>query len=148
MSLRDRLIGAWELRSYVDHPVDGGPAIHPFGEDAKGMLLYTPDGFMSAQLMRVGRPDYASGDWFRGTPEEYQQAGSYIAYSGRFEVDEGKALLTHGMFVSFYPGWVGQTQIRAAELGKGSLVLTPLAPIRSGGRLATPRLEWRRAGLG
>ena len=88
------------------------------------------------------------GDWFRGTPEEYRQAGSRIGYSGPFELDQGKALLTHGMFVPFYPGWIGQTQIRAAELGIGSLVLTPVAPIRSGGRLATPRLEWRRAGLG
>src|ERR1700741_2077985 len=31
--------------------------------------MYTPDGYMSAQLMRRGRSNFASGDWFRGSPE-------------------------------------------------------------------------------
>jgi hypothetical protein len=36
---------------------------------------------MSAQLMRPGRPQFASGDWFRGTDEEVkQEAMGDIAY--------------------------------------------------------------------
>jgi hypothetical protein len=35
--------------------------------------MYTPDGYMSAQLERPGRPAFASGDWFRGTAEEIQK---------------------------------------------------------------------------
>ena len=38
------------------------------------------------------------------TPEEYAAAGSsYVAYSGRFFVDEGKKSLSHEMAVSFFP---------------------------------------------
>lgn len=56
-SLRERLIGAWTLVSYVEKPVDGSPTVHPLGEDATGIIMYTPDGFMSAQLMKSGRPE-------------------------------------------------------------------------------------------
>ena len=34
--------------------------------------MYTPDGFMSAQLCRPDRVPFASGDWFKGTPEEFR----------------------------------------------------------------------------
>ena len=35
-----------------------------------GIITYTPDGYMSAQLMRSGRPNFASDDWFNGTTED------------------------------------------------------------------------------
>jgi hypothetical protein len=57
------------------------------------------------------------GDLFRGSPEEYVAAGSsYIAYSGRFFVDEAKRSLSHEMAVSFFPNWVGQRQVRLVEV--------------------------------
>ena len=33
ISLRDQLIGAWRLVSYVEEPVDGSVPSYPFGED-------------------------------------------------------------------------------------------------------------------
>lgn len=64
--LRERLIGAWKLVSYVERPVDGSAPFYPMGEEPQGIIMYTPDGYMSAQLMHPGRPRFASGDWFRG----------------------------------------------------------------------------------
>jgi hypothetical protein len=145
MNLREKLIGAWILESYVEHPVDGSAPFYPLGENAKGIILYTPDGYMSAQLMRVGRPEFASGDWFRGTLDEYRAAAGYIAYSGQFHVDETKGELTHSMFVSFYPNWLDQTQGRTVELNNDELHLGPAAPIQSGGKMVISRLRWRRA---
>jgi len=108
--LREQLIGAWKLLSYVETPVDGSPKRFPMGENAQGIIMYTPDGYMSAQLMTPGRRQFASGDWFKGTPQEYsEEGGGYIAYSGPFHVDEAKQALTHSMAVSLYPGWIGQT---------------------------------------
>ncbi|WP_228489079.1 lipocalin-like domain-containing protein [Raineyella fluvialis] len=69
-SLRDQLIGAWKLVSHVERPVDGGADRYPMGEHPQGIILYTPDGYMSAQLMTPGRPAFASGDWFDATDEE------------------------------------------------------------------------------
>ncbi|MBV8166087.1 MAG: lipocalin-like domain-containing protein [Alphaproteobacteria bacterium] len=63
--LREKLIGAWMLESYAEYPVDRSAPFYPLGEDAKGLILYTADGYMSAQVLRVGRPHFASGDWQR-----------------------------------------------------------------------------------
>src|SRR4029077_12305621 len=71
--LREQLIGAWRLVSYVETPVDGSPKRFPLGEDAEGIIMYTPDGYMSAQLMRLARRPFSSGDWFKGTPEEFTE---------------------------------------------------------------------------
>ncbi|WP_416427771.1 lipocalin-like domain-containing protein (plasmid) [Pseudomonas sp. App30] len=144
--LFDQLIGAWKLVSYVEEPVDGSPAIQPFGMHPQGIIMYTPDGYMSAQLMNPQRIAFASGDWFDGTAQEYEsEATTYIAYSGKFEVDEAKRTLTHSMYVSLFPNWLGQTQPRVIDLDRDVLRLSPAAPIRSRGRLVSPYLEWHRA---
>jgi Lipocalin-like domain len=59
--------------------------VDTMGEEPQGIIMYTPDGYMSAQLMHPGRPKFASGDWFRGSDEEIKEEGlGYIAYSGPF----------------------------------------------------------------
>lgn len=46
------------------------------------LIMFRPDGYMSAQLMRCDRQNFASGDWFNGTTEEYrEEASTNIAYS-------------------------------------------------------------------
>ena len=93
--LRERLIGAWKLVSYVEKPIDGSAPFYPMGEEPQGIIMYTPDGYMSAQLMHPGRPKFASGDWFRGSEQEIkEEALGYIAYSGPFHTDEEKQTLT------------------------------------------------------
>lgn len=145
VTLRDWLIGAWTLCSYVATPVDGSSAYHPLGEDAQGLILYTPDGYVAAQLMRRDRPAFASGDPARGTPDECRAAAAFIGYAGPFTVDEATGVLNHEVAVSFFPNWLGRTQVRRADLDAGVLRLTPDVPIRSDGRDVVTRLEWRRA---
>lgn len=145
--LRDRLIGAWKLVSYVEKPVDGSAPSHPMGEKPKGIIMYTPDGYMSAQLMRPDRRPFASGDWFDGTAEEYrEEASGYIAYSGPFQVDEKKQTLTHTMFMSLFPNWTGQTQPRVVKIEGDKLLLSTESPIKSSGKIVMSHLQWERAG--
>jgi hypothetical protein len=145
-SLRQNLIGAWKLVSYVEKPVDGSPDSYPLGENAQGIIMYSPDGYMSAQLMKPERGRFASGDWFDGTAEEYaDEASSYIAYTGPFHVDEASGELTHTMFISLFPNWTGQTQPRVVKLEGDTLQLSTAAPIRSAGKEVMSYLTWRRA---
>jgi hypothetical protein len=145
--LRDQLIGTWKLVSYVEKPVDGSAPFYPMGERPKGIIMYTPDGYMSAQLMRPDRRPFASGDWFDGTEEEYrEEASTYIAYSDPFQVDEEKRTLTHSMFLSLFPNWTGQTQPRVVKIEGDKLFLSTESPIKSGGKIVMSHLEWQRAG--
>nr|WP_230086950.1 lipocalin-like domain-containing protein [Aerococcus sp. Group 2] len=76
MSMRDQLIGTWRLLSYETEK--DGEKVYPFGKDAKGFIMYNPDGYMSAQLSKVGRTPYESGDIHTGTTEEMQKPPTAI----------------------------------------------------------------------
>lgn len=144
--LRDRLIGAWELISYEERSVDDSTSFYRMGEKPMGIIMYTPDGFMSAQFMEGDRKPFASGDWFRGTDEEYRQAASsYLAYSGPFHVDEEQKIVTHSMFVSIFPNWIGQTQPRAVRIEGDDLYLSSVSPFHVPGKTVNVCLHWRRA---
>lgn len=67
-SFASRLVGAWHLVNYIDEQSSRDDS-YPFGHDPQGFLIYTPDGFVSAQLMKTGRPAFRSSDWHHGTPE-------------------------------------------------------------------------------
>ena len=145
-NLRDRLIGAWTLVSYEERPVDGSESFYPMSKKPKGIIMYTPDGFRSAQLSKPDRKPFASGDWFEASDAEFKsEATSYIAYTGPFHVDEEKQHLTHSMFISLFPNWIGQTQPRVVRIEGDRLFLSSASPISSGGKTVISHLEWRRA---
>lgn len=50
--IRDRLVGGWRLMGY-EVTIDGRTE-HPLGENPRGAILYTPDGYMSAQVAGPG----------------------------------------------------------------------------------------------
>jgi hypothetical protein len=145
-SLREALIGAWQLVSCVETDVETREIFLPMGPNPVGFILYTPDGYMSAQLSSQDRADFASGDMYRGAPEEYVVAGiSYLAYSGPYRVDEARRTVEHGMDVSLFPNWQGQRQLRIPELDGETLVLATDRPTLFAGSLKTARITWRRA---
>ena len=114
-------------------------------KNPKGIIMYTPDGYMSAQLMSETRKPFASGDWFNGTPEEYiDEASTYIAYSGRFMVDEKQRSLKHEMQVSLFPNWIGNLQPRAVSINGNQLTLGTVTPIMSKGKKVMSKLIWER----
>ncbi len=116
MTLKEQLIGVWSLESYQSEDQEGN-VVYPFGEDAMGFIMYHPDGYMSAQLSKQGRAPYASGDIHVGTTEEMANAAvGYMAYCGKFEVNEETGVVTHHMEVSMNPTWEGQQQPRLGKI--------------------------------
>jgi hypothetical protein len=142
--LRDRLVGAWRLAEFSVTAQDGS-VTYPMGEDVEGLIIYTPDGYMSAQLMEPGRPSYASGEFIHGTTEEEAAAAAgYVAYSGPFYADEESRTVRHHMSVSLFPNWIDDTQERFVEL-EGDTLTISAAPVLVEGSERTPRLIWKRA---
>ena len=122
------LIGAWELERWAPVPDDGGPAAFPLGEDARGLILYTPDGHVSAMLARA----VATGEG---------PFGDAFAYAGRVEVRDGAVF--HSIRVSTDPALVGVTSTRRIALSGDRLTLS--GPDFSTGTGRTQRIDWRRA---
>ena len=147
VNLRDQLVGSWELVSYMEQPLIESRPNYPMGERPMGPVMYTPDGYMSAQLMRSNPSHFVSDDWFKATPEEYGRAVStYFAYAGPFRVDEEKSVVTHIVLVSLFPNWIGQKQQRVRELKAINYIFSTAAPIQAGGRSLNAYLQWRRLG--
>ncbi|MFZ5781772.1 MAG: lipocalin-like domain-containing protein [Pseudomonadota bacterium] len=116
------LVGAWDLESWSLEHDDGRPREFPLGDRARGMLLYTPGGEVSATLMRVGEPP-----------------GSF-SYAGRYVVRDGA--VHHSIEVASDPSLVGITTTRRITRDGDRLVLTG-ADFRAGtGR--TQKIAWRR----
>ncbi len=143
-SVASQLVGVWRLVSYTVEQA-GHEDRFPFGPEPEGFLIYTPDGFVSAQLMKPGRSPFQSHDWNGGTPDEYLQAGSgYIAYCGVYEVDEEKKTVTHIPSVALVPNLILRGQLRSLALSGDRLSLCAVIPMADGGTV-TSRLEWRSA---
>ena len=144
-SLRDKLIGAWELVSYVERDSPGGPANYPHSEHAQGLIMYTPDGYMSAQIMTPGRPAYDQPIARGGTTEQAATAAmGYLAYSGPYSVDESTGVVDHHVTVSLLPNWLGSTQVRHTQLEGDRLTISSTTPLADGGNVWST-LVWARA---
>lgn len=102
-----------------------GEVFHPYGEAPQGMLIYDASGYMSVVLMRPGRPKFLGGDPLSGTAEELKEAfEGFDAYSGRYEVDLEKGIVTHHLEACRFPNWEGTDQVRYFELSGDRLVLS------------------------
>jgi hypothetical protein len=59
--LRSQLTGAWGLVEYTATKPGSSEKVLPMGSDAKGIVVYTADGYVSAHLLRPGQGQFANG---------------------------------------------------------------------------------------
>ncbi|MFF8918867.1 lipocalin-like domain-containing protein [Streptomyces sp. NPDC015032] len=141
--VRNRLLGAWELVSYTATDADG-QVIHPLGPNPHGLIAYTPDGHMSAQLSRADRPHAGSDRLEETTKDELAQvAKTYLAYAGSFDVID-PVTVEHHVTTSLFPNWAGRPQIRTVAFDGEFLKLGITTPNRLWGADRTAELTWRR----
>ena len=138
---RARLVGAWQLsRWYITY--EDGSVTEPLGQHAEGLLVYTADGWMSAQMMTAGRPRLSRGNP-RAAPVEERAAAfdTFFGYCCRWRV-VGQAV-EHHVTISHNPALAGTVQVRNIEMKGRALTLSALEPVPGGVRVH--RLQWRPA---
>jgi hypothetical protein len=138
---RKAILGAWSLVSFAGRNAKGETRAL-MGSGARGLLIYTDDGFMSAVISSGKRAPFKSADSRAGTPEEIGPAfKNYMSYCGRYTLSGDE--ITHHVEMSLFPNWIGGDQRRFAALRGGELVLsTP--PMRVAGDEWVYELVWRR----
>ena len=138
-----RFHGTWRLIAYESLAPDGSVTL-PFGENPVGLLVYTPQGAMSGQVMRRDRallpPSYRKSGSTRQILSAFE---SYIAYFGTFAVDEKAQQVIHFVEGSLYPNWIGTQQRRGFGFTENRLQLTAVSERKQ--LLITNRLTWERA---
>ena len=116
------LTGAWRLERWSLEYEDGRPSEFPLGADARGMLLYTPDGQVSATLMNTGLPSAS------------------LAYAGRYDARGGAVY--HSIEIATDPTRVGKTTTR--HIAREGDVLTLSGPDFQAGTGRSQKIVWRR----
>src|SRR6266536_2975181 len=107
-TVQEKFVGTWTLVSF-EFRLSDGTVTYPMGRQATGMLMYDANGHVSAQMMRVDRPLFASGDQQKGTSEEVRTAvEGYVSYFGDYEVNEEEKAVIHRTKGSLFPNLVGQ----------------------------------------
>jgi hypothetical protein len=142
--IANNVIGAWRLVCYVIEDADGGNRTYPLGEDAHGIIIYTPSGHMSVQIGSTGRPQYQDGSLHGGTDaERAATAAGYLAYAGRYTVtDDG--VIEHLPDVSLFANWEHTVVPRRATITEHRLTLDLVEPLVIKGRQRGGRLTWER----
>ncbi|NER25381.1 MAG: lipocalin-like domain-containing protein [Symploca sp. SIO1C2] len=141
MEFGNLFVGTWILMSWEAQTAEG-KTIYPFGEDATGWLMYDGEGNMSVNLMRRNRPKFSTDDPSGGTVEEIKGAyKGYLAYCGRYTIQEENLTITHSLDCALFPNWVGSLQLRHFEFSEDRLTLTLSTPPIAG---KSHMLVWRK----
>lgn len=126
--LREKLIGAWKLESYVAYPTATSMPqrpTYPMTRNVTGFLMYTPDGYMSAQMLIPGQPSFKRSE---GDDAQWTEAAKrFFAYSGPYYIsNEGSGreeVLRHTFQICNLPGWIGDIQVRTHRFEEDGDVL-------------------------
>jgi hypothetical protein len=142
-SVRDSLIGSWIFVSVIAEQSDGTRS-EPFGQEPRGIIVFTGDGYFSLFQSQAEVPRLATGDRGRATPEEAQGVvRATIAYFGTYTVNEAERTLSLRLLGSTFSNLLGsgeQRRVITAVSGTELRFTNPRTP--SGLTLHT---VWRRA---
>ena len=101
-------------------------------------------GNMSAHVMRVDRPTFASNDLGSGTDAEVRAAfEGHVSYFGTYTVDPSARTVLHRVRGASYPNWIGHDQIRYYRIDGPRLVLSS-PPILDRGESLEYILTWEQ----
>src|SRR6476619_746178 len=105
--LKDLLVGTW-LQVSVDLVSTDGTRRGLFGDNPKGIVIYSSDGYFCLIQARNDLPKLASNRPASATLEEAKAvvAGS-IAYFGRYSLDEASKVLSVDIQASTFANQVG-----------------------------------------
>lgn len=146
--MEPEFVGAWELVSFTS--TRDGVVTYPYGDDAVGYLLYTPDGFVSAHLSSRRRQLWTSPALTSGTVDERAAAmTTFRSYCGRARVLSPTRIVEHTLLQCSFPNRVGRTLRRRFEFvpapGSGiHLVLEPDGGEVGADASVRESLVWRR----
>jgi len=97
----------------LSQPGSTGQQRPVWGEHPTGLIIYTSDGHVSAQLYDPHRPrlgEIANATPFSGAQAQY---GGLYTYFGTFSVDGNAHTVSHHVEGAMAPDWVGSTLVRA-----------------------------------
>jgi len=105
--LKGLLVGTW-LQVSVDVVSIDGTRRARYGDNPKGIVIYTNDGYFCLMQARTDLPKLASGNPATATVDEAKAVvADSIAYFGRYSLDEASKILSVDIQASTFANQVG-----------------------------------------
>jgi hypothetical protein len=144
-SLKNEIIGSWKLLSYIEIPVGGEEYLFPLGKNPKGILIFSPDGYMSVQISVKNPVKYNTDDRYSVTDEVIaSRAKEYIGFTGKYTVDNVLCHVIYHIETSLNPNWEGIKQVRKMDFEADILYQKSVEPIISNGQKVHAYMTWQR----
>ena len=128
-------VGSWRLVSQHSLYPDGTTKPSR-GDHADGIIMYDAAGNMAVQLMRTDE----QATEFTDLTDLATAMQGFLAYYGRYAVDETENIVRHFVTGSSYFSYRGTTQVRHYEFSGDTLILKAKSSFDDSTRL----LVWRR----
>jgi Lipocalin-like domain len=135
-SLKQQLVGSWNIVQNCEEFQDGKKNCTPFGANMKGLLMLESGGTFSLQMI--------GGDRAK-TNDPRTPVGPMVAYFGTYSVNESDNTLTYHIERASWPNFEGQDQTRLVAIRGDEMSYQAQAPINSPQGQFVPRLEFKRA---
>ena len=141
------IIGTWILvdRGTGD-PVDSELSKSRYGEDSKGLLIISKEGWMNAAISWKDR-HALTGDpsWHTDAPaaDRLKAFDTYISYGGKWKLEYN--IFKTKVEFALNPGWVGKFQERGMKILPNNELLLTLSRAWPNGRVMNGWVKWRRA---
>ena len=130
----DDLIGVWTLEGTYTQAEDG-TRTPTWGDEPKGVIIYTADGWMTAITGRGDRTLPPDAD----AEAKAAAFDTYLNYAGRWTLDGN--VVTHHIELATDPNWVGSARNRTIDHQGDRMVFSGLA----GDGKTNAVIIWRRA---
>ena len=109
MDIKEKFIGAWDLKKCVIIDKNNKEQKDPFfGNDSSGLITYSHNNMVSAQIITKQFKDYFSKkeikDLSKLTEEEIHKGYyGFMTYYGNYKIYEDKKIITHMNLNSSWP---------------------------------------------
>lgn len=115
-------VGDWRLVSVLQ-PDSTGAATPYWGPKPLGMIRYSANGVMAAQLYDERRPSLGVSSWQDVSPASARTALIGLAsYYGTYTVDTVAKTVSHRVEGAMAPEWIGRTLVRGYRFLPGNRI--------------------------
>jgi hypothetical protein len=137
--VRAKLVGAWNLVSMEEVASDGS-IDNLLRDGAVGKIIYTPEGYVSAHVVRRKIERFKDDDWHIATDEDAADAWrNYSGFFGTYEIDIEQKRIVHHIEGAWFPNFIGAYSIRHFGFEDSKLILEAIV------ETGRTRIVWTKA---
>jgi lipocalin-like protein len=135
----ENVVGVWRFVKEIDYKLDGSKIDIVPPDGYVGQIIYTADGFMSAQIFPTGRTWKPATATIKDLKSTLDLSTSYF---GRYEIDPVKKQVTHKVAGNLDPTAETTNYVRDFKFSGDTLILT--GPWEYNGEKLKFEITWQR----